>query len=139
MSEINEELINRIIEVTGRKTTTMKIKDVLLITGMTITLIAAIVGWIKPIGELVIKTRELERVQKELEKRVYDMDQRGTQSLPGVAARLHKVEVVLWNKYPEYQLFLTNPEDNITTRGSGGTTLPSFDNTFRFEKDKNKQ
>ena len=139
MSEVNEELINKIIEVTGRKTTTMKIKDVLLITGMVITLMAAIVGWIKPIGELVIKTRDLERVQKELEKRVTDIDQRGTQSLPGVAARLHKVEVVLWNKYPEYQLFLTNPEDNITTRGSGGSTLPSFNSVFRFEKDKNKQ
>jgi hypothetical protein len=139
MSEINEELIDRILVAAGKKTTTTKIKDVLLIAGMSLTLVAAIIGWIKPIGELIIKTRELERVQKELESRVTNMDAKGTQSLPGVAARLHKVEVVLWNKYPEYQLFLTNPEDNLTTRGSGGSHLPSFNSTFRFEKDINKQ
>lgn len=134
-----EELLNRFVEAANKKTTSSKVKDYLYIAGMLITLGAAIIGWIKPIGELVIKTRDLERVQKELEKRVSDIDQKGTQSLPGVAARLHKVEVVLWNKYPEYQLFLTNPEDNITTRGSNGPSPYLFDDEFLFGKNLNKQ
>lgn len=131
-NEDYEVLIKKIIEAAGKKTTVTKIKDVLLISAMSVTLIAAIAGWAKPISVFMLRVTNIERENEKISARVATVEDK-VEKLLNVPERLHKVESVLWEAYPGYHLFLTDPDNSRSAK------LPQFDNRRLPQKDKNKQ